>query len=305
MAKITKRNLIPQKKPKSARVIAVGNQKGGVGKTTNTVHIARALAERNHSVLIIDLDMNHGATRHFGIEPEAFMGSFEMLVGDEPAENLILTHGETEEGVILPVNLDLIPAARKLEGIDQAVMTRSKFMTAQDVLRVPIESLRDKYDYIFLDTAPNATLPTLAAYMNADYFILSAMPDPFAIAGLNDAVRDIIDARKRGNKKLVLLGVVISAVDKRTSLANSLSDFVEKSFKGGENAESVKFKTSIGRSTVIPQTQKVGKTLFETHSTHKITDEYRSLAEEIENRLKKIESKSPQAVRERKGVVNG
>src|SRR5436190_23553563 len=92
------------------KVIAVGNQKGGVGKTTNTVHIARALAEKGRQVLIIDLDMNHGATRHFGIEPEAFLGSFEMLIGAEPAENLILTHADNEEGVSLPLNLDLIPA---------------------------------------------------------------------------------------------------------------------------------------------------------------------------------------------------
>ncbi len=271
------------------RVIAVGNQKGGVGKTTNTVHIARALAESGRKVLIIDLDMNHSATRHFGVEPEAFLGSFEMLMGDEPAENLILTAADKEEGVSLTDNLDLIAAARKLEGIDQAVMSKSKFMTPLEVMKAPLESLRGKYDYIFLDTAPNATLPTLAAYMNADYFILSAMPDPFAIAGLNDAVRDIMDARTRGNMKLALLGVVISGVDKRTSLANSLSEFVEKSFKTGEQSDSVKFKTSIGRSTVIPQTQKVGKTLFETHSTHKITDEYRALAQEIEERLLKIE----------------
>ena len=271
------------------RVIAVGNQKGGVGKTTNTVHIARALAESGRKVLIIDLDMNHSATRHFGVEPEAFLGSFEMLMGDEPAENLILTAADKEEGVSLPDNLDLIAAARKLEGIDQAVMSKSKFMTPLEVMKAPLESLRGKYDYIFLDTAPNATLPTLAAYMNADYFILSAMPDPFAIAGLNDAVRDIVDARTRGNMKLALLGVVISGVDKRTSLANSLTEFVEKSFKTGEQSDSVKFKTSIGRSTVIPQTQKVGKTLFETHSTHKITDEYRALAQEIEERLLKIE----------------
>src|SRR3954471_22454447 len=80
-----------------ARVIAVGNQKGGVGKTTNTVHIARALAELGRRVLIIDLDMNHGATRHFGVEPEAFFGSFEMLVGDEPAENLVISYAEKEE----------------------------------------------------------------------------------------------------------------------------------------------------------------------------------------------------------------
>jgi chromosome partitioning protein len=285
-------------------VIAVGNQKGGVGKTTNTVHIARALAERGYKCLIIDLDMNHGATRHFGVEPEAFLGSFEMLVGEEPAENLILSHADKEEGVSLPENLDLIPAARKLEGIDQAVMAKSKFMTPHEVLKKPLDSLRGKYDFIFLDTAPNATLPTLAAYMNADYFILSAMPDPFAIAGLNDAMRDIMDARARGNTKLVLLGVVISGVDKRTSLANALSEFVENSFRAGESAESVKFKSSIGRSTVIPQTQKVGKTLFETHSTHKVTDEYRALAAEIEMRLAKINGTTVR-VEEERGVVNG
>jgi chromosome partitioning protein len=283
------------------RVIAVGNQKGGVGKTTNTVHVARALVEMGRKVLIIDLDMNHGATRHFGVEPEAFLGAFEMLIGAEEAQNLILTAKEKEEGVTLPPGLDLVPAARKLEGIDQAVMSRSKFMTPLEVLKGPLDSLRGKYDYIFLDTAPNATLPTLAAYMNADYFILSAMPDPFAIAGLNDALRDIMDARARGNPGLVLLGVVISGVDKRTSLANSLSDFVEKSFRAGENAESIKFKATIGRSTVIPQTQKVGKTLFETHSTHKVTDEYRALAHEIEERLTKLDTAQPSE----RSVVNG
>jgi chromosome partitioning protein len=271
------------------RVIAVGNQKGGVGKTTNTVHIARALAERGRKVLIIDLDMNHGATRHFGVEPDAFLGSFELMAGPEDPLNLVLTSVDKEEGVSLPDNVDLIPAARKLERIDQAVTAKSKFVTPHEVLRAPLNALRGHYDYIFLDTAPNATLPTLAAYMNADYFILSAMPDPFAIAGLNDALRDIMDAKERGNANLRLLGVVISGVDKRTSLANYLSEFVEQSFRIGENAQSVKFKTTIGRSTVIPQTQKVGKTLFETHSTHKITDEYRSLAEELEERLTRLE----------------
>ncbi len=287
------------------RVIAVGNQKGGVGKTTNTVHIARALAEKGRKVLIIDLDMNHGATRHFGVEPDAFLGSFEMLVGGEDAANLVLTSADKEEGVNLPDNLDLIPAARKLEGIDQAVMSKSKFMSPREVLKTPLDQLRGKYDFIFLDTATNGTLPTLAAYMSADYFSLSAMPDPFAIAGLNDALRDITDARQRGNEKLSLLGVVISAVDKRTSLANSLSDFVEQSFRIGENAESVKFKSTIGRSTVIPQTQRVGKTLFETHSTHKVTDEYRALADEIEERLQKLESPISATKEEERSVANG
>ena len=289
---------------RKTRVIAVGNQKGGVGKTTNTVHIARALAEIGRKVLIIDLDMNHGATRHFGVEPEAFLGSFELMVGDEEPQNLVLTHDDEEEGVSLPENLDLIPAARKLERIDQAITSKSKFVTPHEVLQAPLNALRGHYDYIFLDTAPNATLPTLAAYMNADYFILSAMPDPFAIAGLNDALRDIMDAKQRGNAGLVLLGVVISAVDKRTSLANTLSEFVEESFRIGDSSESVKFKCTIGRSTVIPQTQKVGKTLFETHSTHKVTDEYRKLAKEIEQRLLKLEAPALETSKQRR-VVNG
>ena len=125
---------------KEARVIAVGNQKGGVGKTTNTVHIARALVERGHKVLIIDLDMNHGATRHFGVVPEAFMGSYVMLLGEEQPENLVLSHGD--EDVELPEGLHLIPAARKLEGIDQAVLSKNKFMSPRDVLRTPLDSLR-------------------------------------------------------------------------------------------------------------------------------------------------------------------
>lgn len=289
---------------RKTRIVAVGNQKGGVGKTTNTVHIARALAELGRKVLIIDLDMNHGATRHFGVEPEAFLGSFELMVGGEEPQNLVLTHADKEEGVSLPENVDLIPAARKLERIDQAVVSKSKFVTPHEVLKAPLAALRGLYDYIFLDTAPNATLPTLAAYMNADYFILSAMPDPFAIAGLNDALRDIMDAKQRGNPNLVLLGVVISGVDKRTSLANSLSDFVEQSFRIGQGDDSVKFKSTIGRSTVIPQTQKVGKTLFETHSTHKVTDEYRALAHEIEERVAKIENPVAEPTTER-SVANG
>ena len=269
------------------RIIAVGNQKGGVGKTTNTVHIARALVERGRKVLIIDLDMNHSATRHFGVEPEAFMGSYEMLMGDEAATNLVLTH--EDEDVSLPENLHLIPAARKLEDIDKALSQKSKFINPHEVLSRPVEALRGLYDYVFLDTAPNATTPTVASYLAADYFILSAMPDPFAIAGLNDALTDISDAQQRGNPKLRLLGVVLSGVDKRTTLANSLSDFVEKAFQVSDGAESMKFATSIGRSTVIPQTQKAGKTLFETHSPHKVTDEYRALAEEIEERLARLE----------------
>jgi chromosome partitioning protein len=287
-------------------VIAVGNQKGGVGKTTNTVAIAAALGEIGRKCLIWDLDMNHGATRHFGIMSEAgFLGTFEILVGEEKPIDLIITNeslaDEDEDmDVELPKNVHLIPARRNLEKIDQALAAKNKFIITQDVLREPLQSLRGLYDYIFLDTAPNATTPTIAAYKAADWFLLSAMPDPFAIAGLNDALKDIAAAREHGNPGLRLLGVVLSGVDTRTSLANTLTGYVDKLF-APDGRESAKFKTVIHRSTVIPRAQKQGRTIFQTHPAHKVTEQYRELVREIESRLPeyaRTTSDTPQTIHE-------
>ncbi|MGE0682427.1 MAG: ParA family protein [Candidatus Binatia bacterium] len=266
-------------------VIAVGNQKGGVGKTTNTVHIATALCELGRKCLIWDLDMNHGATLHFGIPSESFLGTYEILMGDENPEDLILTN--EDEGIELPQNLDLIPARRNLENIDEALAARDKFINKPDVLIEPLNRLRGRYDYIFLDTAPNATTPTIAAYKAADLFILSALPETFAIAGLNDALADIDKARRRGNKNLRLLGVVVSCTDKRTTLSTQLTHYVEEIF-GPDGRKSAKFDGTISRAVVIPKAQKVGKTIFQTNSTHKVTDEYRQLAREIEARIEEF-----------------
>lgn len=267
------------------QVIALGNQKGGVGKTTNTVHLAAALAEMGRKCLIFDLDMNHGATRHFGIPAESFLGTFEVLTGEESPLDVIVS--SQDDDVKLPKNIELIAARRKLEKIDQALAAKNKFLVTQDVLMDPIRELEGRYDYIFLDTAPNATTPTIAAYKAADWFILSAIPDPFAIAGLNDALTDIQGAQHHGNNRLRLLGVILSGVDKRTNLANSLSDYVEKIFMA-QSGKSAKFDTVISRSTVIPQTQEKGQTLFQTHPTHKVTDQYRALALEVEARIKTL-----------------
>jgi len=269
----------------TTRVIAIGNQKGGVGKTTNTVQLAAALGQLGRRCLIWDLDMNYGATRHFGIPPEAFLGSFEVLMGDEDAANVIID--ENEADVQLPPNVHIIPSSRKLEKIDQALSEKNKFAPRQFVLKKPLEQIRSRYDYILLDTAPNATTPTIAAYASADWFLLSAMPDPFAVGGLNDALLDIESARQYGNPNLAILGVVLSGVDRRTRLATMLTEYVEKTFTI-ENGFSLKFETEISRSTVIPDAQKEGKTLFQTEPAHKVTEQYRQLALEVEERFVKL-----------------
>lgn len=269
---------------RKTKVIAVGNQKGGVAKTSNLIHIATALGEMGRRCLIFDLDMNQGATRHLGIPSESFLGTFEVLTGEEEPTSVIIT---PDDGVELPKNIHLIAARRNLEKIDQALAARDKFLVTQDVLINPLRKLAGMYDYIFLDTAPNATTPTIAAYKSADWFILSATPDPFAIAGLNDALTDIQGAQRYGNPNLRLLGVILCCVDSRTILASSLTEYVEKLFSDG--SKSLKFDTLISRSTVVPQSQKLGKTIFQTAPNHKVTKQYRKLSKEIEARIAEFE----------------
>ena len=271
-----------------AYLCAIGNQKGGVSKTTNCVHLAAALAELQRRVLIVDLDANAGATRHFGIPPESYLGTFEVLVGLEQPEDVLIS-AEDEE-VDLPAHVSLMPANRKLERVEQALLSQNKFVVLQDVLIKPLERLTPLFDYIFLDTAPNAMVPTIAAYKAVDYFLLSAIPDPFAIAGLSDALADIEAARAHGNPRLTLLGVVLSMMDRRTDLAKTLRDYVQQKF-ALDGHESLKFATTIDRSTEVPKAQREGKTLFQTNPVHKVTDQYRQLAREVELRLHKFEGR--------------
>lgn len=283
-------------------VIAVGNQKGGVGKTTNSVNLAAALGEMGRKCLIIDLDANQGTTRHLGVPSQSFLGTYEVLIGEEQPADVIITNGEDD--VQLPKNVDLICGHRKLEGIEDALRKHSKFIVEQDILIKPLKTLQGKYDYIFLDTAPNANAPTVAAYKAARWFILAAMPSPFAIAGLNDALMDIQDAQNNGNPELEVLGVILAGVDgRRTRLATALIDYVDKTFRFDEKT-SAKFKTVISRSVVIDESQKAGKTLIETHPDHKVADQYRSLAKELEARLK-VYATTVAAPASSKAVANG
>jgi len=281
---------VEQQPRRKTHVIAVGNQKGGVGKTSVTAHLAAAFGEAGCSVLAIDLDMNYGLTQHFGVDADGFLGSFEVLVGEEHPEDVIITNDD--QGVELPSGVHLIPSRRKLEDIDRAIAAKSKFLVPQNLLIQPLERILNlgRYDIVLLDTAPNATPPTLAAYRSAQWFLLTAMPDPFGIRGLNDALQDIHAAQENGNPGLRLLGVVLSAVDKRTRLAATLSAYVEQTFALTGN-RTYKFATDISRSTVIPLAQKEGRTLFQTDADHRVTHQFRALANEILERLQGRDSR--------------
>ncbi|MBI3782855.1 MAG: ParA family protein [Deltaproteobacteria bacterium] len=270
--------------------IGVGNQKGGVAKTTNTVHIATALGEMGYHCLILDCDSNAGATRHFNIPVDSFAGIFEILIGDEEPNDLVLQNGDGD--IELPPNVFIIPGRRKLEKVDDAL---GKFQSKHELLRAPLEKLRGKYDYVFVDTGPQAPTPVIATYMAVDWFLLSVRPESFAIQGLKDALTDIADAQEHGNPTLQLLGVVMSGVDRRTTLSKRLTEYVEKLFLVDGSA-SAKFATIISHSTVIPRAQEVGKTVFQTEPDHRVTQQYRELALEIQTRLKLLTGVGPETV---------
>ncbi len=254
-------------------LIAVGNQKGGVGKTTNTVHIAAALGQRGQKSLVIDLDPAAGATKHLGVPENSFAGSLELLSTDETVESLAITDK-------MPKGVHLIPSRPQLSELDTVL---SKYVDRTRILDRPIALAREKYDFIFLDTAPAAAATTtVAAYSTAEWFLLSAFPHPLSLGGLTEAFNDIADVRKHRNPGLEVLGVVFTNVDGRaTRLRAQLETVVH------EALPQRRFETYISQAVVLPDLSGRGKTLFQLPRYNKlaVARQYIRLAQEVEYRV--------------------
>jgi chromosome partitioning protein len=263
-------------------VIAVGNQKGGVGKTTNTIQLAGALAERGRRSLIIDLDMTSGATKALRAPTDGWNSSFELLTGAEHPEDTVIRDDEPE--VPLPPNVHLVPSSRKLAELD-TWLVQNPWVVHQDLLLGPMNRLRGRYDYVFLDTPPQKTKTTIPALKAADFAVLSAMPDHLAVSALAEALSDIAVARRHANPSLALLGVIVCALPKpRTRLARELVDYVARTCTD-PLGRTLKFSAEISRSVVIQEAQRMGRTIFQYQGGHPVADEYRALARELEERL--------------------
>lgn len=278
---------------KAGRIVAFGNQKGGCTKTSTLVNLAAALSELGKRVLVWDLDVNCGSTRLFGVPEELNVyGTYEVMTGDEEASEVVIRRGDLGDDVTLPENVDLIPAHTKLEGIEAALAAKhGPFAASHEALRGPLASLAPQYDFIFLDTSPSMTPPTKAAYMSAEYFILTAMPEPLAIEGLVNAIRYIQHAHQSGNSKLRLMGVVMNQVPgKPTRLSQALLAEVDAHFGQGDDEFRRPFKTFITASTRVPTLQHAGMTLFEGAPDHKVTNLFRDLAKEFLGRFDRLDA---------------
>ena len=268
-------------------VISIGMQKGGVSKTTNACHLAVALGETGRRVLLWDVDENYGATKVFQIPPDAFFTTMHVLTGDSSAEEAALAFDDPELDVELPENVDVIPSSRALQGVDRALSSQDKFYNPNEALTPHVEELKalGRYDYIIIDTGPQASPTTRSAYMVSDYFILSLVPEKLAVDSLPDALEDIANARRPGrNPNLHLLGLILSCMDRRVTLAKRYEDAITERFRQA-NQEPVKFKTTIGRAAAIDRAAHRGQTLLQSEPSHKVSEQYRNLAREVEQRI--------------------
>lgn len=253
--------------------IAIGNQKGGVGKTTNAVHLAAALGYGGYRVLLIDLDPAAGATKHLGLPTGSYAGSLELLTSDERVEALAITED-------MPKGVSLIPARPQLAELDSVL---SKFVDRTRILERPLAEARQKFDFVILDTCPSAAATTtVAAYASVEWFLISAFPHPLSLGGLSEALGDIAEVRKHRNPELEVLGVVFSNVDPRATRLRAELEFVVAEALPGRQ-----FETVISQAILIPECSGRGRTLFQMpkHHEHRATMQYLCLAAEIERRV--------------------
>lgn len=249
------------------KIIAVVNQKGGVGKTTTCVNLAYALHLRNKRVLLCDCDPQGNSTSGLGVDKNTDLTTYDVLMNDEPAENAI----------VKTPYCSLIPANKQLSG---ALIELVSTIGREYVLKDALEPIKDKYDYIFIDCPPSLELLTLNALCAADSVLVPVQCEYFALEGLTDLLGTVKTINKRLNKGLQLEGIVLTMHDTRTNLSVEVQQEIAKFF--GEKV----YETKIPRNIRLSEAPSHGKPVIAYDKGSKGSKAYLKLASEF---LKKQE----------------
>lgn len=255
-------------RPKGPRIIAIANQKGGVGKTTTSINLAAALVEAGRRVLLIDLDPQGNASTGLGIEAdERDFTTYDLLLGDVALDQVIF---ETDID-----DLAVVPATVDLSSADIELMANEKrSFLLHDALR---QRDMDEYefDYILIDCPPSLNLLTVNAMIAAHSVLIPLQSEFFALEGLSQLMMTIREVRQTANANLRVEGVLLTMYDAR----NNLSQQVEQDAR--DNLGDLVFRTMIPRNVRVSEAPSFAQPVLNYDSTSRGAEAYRNLAKEL------------------------
>ena len=247
------------------KVIAVVNQKGGVGKTTTAVNLSACMADGGTDVLLVDIDPQGNASSGVGVD-KLSTGKcvYDAIINDEPIENLVLNTSVE--------HLQVVPATIQLAGAEiELVSTMSREMR----LRKALERIRENYAYVVIDCPPSLGLLTLNALTAADSVIVPIQCEYYALEGLSQLLNTIQLVRRHLNPSLALEGVVLTMYDSRTNLSQQVAEEVRKFF-----SDKV-YETVIPRNIRLSEAPSHGVPIITYDERSKGAEAYRELAKEV------------------------
>jgi len=257
------------------RIIAVVNQKGGVGKTTTAVNVAAALAHQGFKTLLIDFDPQGHSTEHMGVR------SFAGEDGEKTVLQILKKQREVGSCVVptyLP-KLWVMPSNLRLGQFNQDSPLGRQFALKEGLG----EDIRDKYDYVIIDCQPSLSLLTLNALTTCDYVLLPVQAEFFALDGLTQLILTLKEVQTKLHPKLGVLGIMVTMYDRRNKLSYEVKHELQKNF------ENDLFAITIPRSVKLAEAPSFGQSIFEYDPKSYAAERYAALARELVERVEQRE----------------